>query len=430
MTPAARIAAAIDLYAQIADMRTPVAEALRDWGRKNRYAGAKDRSAIAAIVYDALRARASSAFLMGDDSARGVVLGALKQARGMGASEIAALFTGERHAPAPLTETERQRLETATLDGAPAHVAGDFPEWLASHFARAFGADAVVEGRALAGRAPVDLRVNSLKCSRDEALAELSHLDPQSTPFAPLGLRIAISAEGRGPALLAEPAYVKGEVEVQDESSQLAALLSLAAPGEQALDLCAGGGGKTLALAAAMQNKGQIFATDSDGRRLMPIFERLERAGVRNVQVRAPKGKTDILADLEARCDLVLVDAPCTGVGAWRRNPDAKWRMRPGALDQRIKDQDEVLARAARYVKPGGRLVYITCSLLVEENGDRVEAFLAANPGFTALDMAGVAAKAGLEALAARAQPRAIGLTLRPSQVGSDGFFVCVMQKA
>src|SRR5207245_1834377 len=158
-------------------------------------------------------------------------------------------------------------------------------------------------------------------------------------------------------------AFVKGWVELQDEGSQLASLLCGARAGEQVLDLCAGGGGKTLALAAEMENRGQIYATDMDGRRLMPIYLRLERANARNVQVRAPRGAADILADLQNRCDLVLIDAPCTGTGAWRRNPDAKWRIRPGALAERIKAQDALLARAAEYVKPGGRIVYVTCSV-------------------------------------------------------------------
>ena len=171
---------------------------------------------------------------------------------------------------------------------------------------------------------------------------------------------------------------MKGLVEVQDEGSQIAALLAEAKPGMQVLDLCAGAGGKTLALAASMDNHGQIYATDTDGRRLAPIFARLERSGARNVQVRAPKGQADVLADLEGRCDLVMIDAPCTGSGAWRRNPDAKWRIRPGALEQRMKDQDETLEAAVRFVKKGGRIVYVTCSVLRPENEDRIAAFLAA----------------------------------------------------
>lgn len=429
MTPAARLSAAIDILAAIGDLRVPVGEALKDWGRKNRYAGSKDRTAIASLMYDALRTRASSAWLMGEETPRATMLGALKVSRGMDAEAIARLCSGEKYAPPALTDHERARLETATLEGAPDHVRGDYPEWLGVHFARAFGADAVAEGRALASRAPVDLRVNLLKTTREKALEDLAHLDPVPTPFSPLGLRIAVSGDGRGPALSAEPTYVKGLVEVQDESSQLAALLAAPQAGEQVLDLCAGGGGKTLALASLMGNSGQIYATDSDGRRLMPIYERLERSGAHNVQVRAPKGQQDILKDLEGRCDLVLVDAPCTGVGTWRRNPDAKWRIRPGALEQRMKDQKAVLERAAKYVKPGGRLVYVTCSLLAEENGDRIAAFTGAHPEFAAIDMREAARGAGLEALAGQADFGAAGITLRPSKIGADGFFVCVMKR-
>ena len=164
---------------------------------------------------------------------------------------------------------------------------------------------------------------------------------------------------------------------MQDEGSQLAALLVSAKPGEQVIDLCAGAGGKTLALAAMMNNRGQIYATDLDKRRLAPIHSRLERAGVHNVQVRTPKGGQSLLADLDNRADLVLIDAPCTGIGAWRRNPDAKWRMRPGALELRMREQADLLDRAATLVKPGGRIAYVTCSLLTEENDDQVRAFLA-----------------------------------------------------
>jgi len=430
MTPAARLSAAIDILAGIADLRVPVGEALKDWGRRNRYAGAKDRTAIASLIYDALRTRASSAWIMGDEAPRAVMLGALKRARGLDVDAIASLCSGERYAPAPLSDDERARLDSASLDGAPDHVAGDYPEWLGPHFSRAFGGDAVAEGRALASRAPVDLRVNLLKTSREKALEELSHLDAKPTPFSPQGLRIAVSGDGRGPALSAEPAYVKGLVEVQDEASQLVALVAAPKAGEQVLDLCAGGGGKTLALASLMGNSGQIYATDSDGRRLMPIYERLERSGARNVQVRAPRGKNDVLADLESRCDLVLVDAPCTGVGTWRRNPDAKWRIRPGALEQRMKDQEAVLERAAAYVKPGGRLVYVTCSLLPEENEDRIAAFLAAHPEFSGADMKAALSSAGLQALVEAADFGAHGITLRPSKIGADGFFICLLNRS
>jgi 16S rRNA (cytosine967-C5)-methyltransferase len=216
---------------------------------------------------------------------------------------------------------------------------------------------------------------------------------------------------------------------VQDEGSQLAALLSAAGPRETVIDLCAGGGGKTLALAAQMENRGRLVATDSDLRRLAPIHARLARAGAVGVEVRTPRGASAPLDDLAGQVDLVLIDAPCTGIGAWRRNPDAKWRVRPGALEQRIKDQDEVLARAAPLVRQGGRIAYITCSLLAEENGDRVGAFLAARPEFAIMPvdemvrtLPGRGAEFGAAVLAT-----AQGLLMTPRRTGTDGFFVAIM---
>ena len=202
---------------------------------------------------------------------------------------------------------------------------------------------------ALATRAPVDLRVNTLKATARRCLPGSRICAPRQRPIPLPDCVCRLTSDGRGPSLSAEPAYIKGLVEIQDEGSQLAATLALARPGEQVLDLCAGAGGKTLALAAAMQNKGQIHASDRDGARLMRGFTRLERAGVRNVQLHAPRGDSNVLAALEGRCDLVFVDAPCTGTGTWRRNPDAKWRMRPGALAIRMAEQDRVLEEAARY---------------------------------------------------------------------------------
>ncbi len=428
MTPAAHISAAIEVLDDLVRRRRPAAETLKDWGVAHRFAGSKDRAAIASLVFDALRKRASAAFVMGDDTPRAIMLGALREARGLDAEAIASLCTGAGHAPAPLSDEERARLKTVSLDRAPDHVRGDYPEWLAARFEAAFGASAAAEGAALAARAPVDLRVNLLKCSREQALEKLAHLAPAPTPLSPIGLRIDVG-QARGPALTGETTYVKGLVELQDEASQIAALLCAASPGEQVLDLCAGGGGKALALAAQMHNRGQIYAHDWDGRRLAPIHERLERAGARNIQVRAPRGQADVLADLEARCDLVLIDAPCTGTGAWRRHPDAKWRLAPGALEVRLKEQRELLEKAARFVKPGGRLVYVTCSALRDENEDRVGAFLAANPNFAALSAVETAEKAGLPDLARFASPHGPGIRLSPATSGTDGFYVCVLAK-
>jgi 16S rRNA (cytosine967-C5)-methyltransferase len=430
MTPPARVAAAIEVLADTEDRRRPAADALKDWGLARRFAGSGDRAAIASLVYDALRRKASSAWIMGETSPRAELIGALKQLRGLGEDEIATLFSGEGHAPAALTDAERKRLNEGDLTDAPDHVRGDYPEWLSTAMAESCGGMEVEEGRALANRAPVDIRVNTLKWSRERALAGLAHLDAQPTPLSPVGVRVAIRPDGRGPALSAEPAYVKGLIEVQDEGSQLAALLSGAKPGLQVLDLCAGAGGKTLALAAMLENQGQVYATDTDGRRFAPLFARLDRSGARNVQARAPKGTRDILSDLVGRCDLVFVDAPCTGSGAWRRNPDTKWRVRPGALETRIKDQIEALENAVRFIKPGGHLVYATCSLLKAENEDRIAAFLAAHNDFLPLEAARWASVCNLPALAEFASPLGVGLRLSPLRSGTDAFYVAALTRS
>ena len=430
MTPAARLQAAIEVIAAIIDERRPAPDALKGWGQAHRFAGSGDRAAIGGLVYDALRRKASSAHLMGEDTPRAVVLGMLKRERGMDTDAIAALASGAQYAPAALSDDERKRLDTASLDGAPAHVIGDYPEWLDAAFAETFGEARADEGAALSSRAPLDLRVNTLKAGRDKALAMLEDLAPEPAPWSPFGLRIALAADAKAPPIHAEPAFIKGLVEVQDEGSQLAALFSGAKPGEQALDLCAGAGGKTLALAAMMENKGQLFATDDDKRRLAPIHDRLARSGARNVQVRTPKSIHTELDDLKGRMDLVLIDAPCTGTGAWRRNPDAKWRMRPGALEQRTKEQADILDRAVEFLKPGGRIVYITCSLLDAENGAQVRGFLARHDGFTALPGAEIAEAAGLaEGFARAAKLSADGILMTPRTTQTDGFFVSVIRR-
>jgi 16S rRNA (cytosine967-C5)-methyltransferase len=431
MTPGARLSAAIEVLAAIESERRPAADALKAWGLAHRFAGSGDRAAIAGLVYDALRRRASSAFLMANESPRAVALGMLKRERGLDVDAIARLADGARFAPAPLSEDERRRLESADLIGAPPHITGDYPEWLDAQFAQSFGDDRAEEGAALASRAPLDLRVNLLKAGREEAVGMLADLAPEPTRWSPSGLRITLAADAKAPPIHAEPAFLKGLVEVQDEGSQLAALFADAKPGEQVLDLCAGAGGKTLALAAAMQNKGQIFATDQDKRRLAPIHDRLKRSGARNVQVRAPKSVGSELNDLAGRMDTVLIDAPCTGTGAWRRNPDAKWRMRPGALEQRLKDQREVLDRAVPFLKPGGRIVYITCSVLDDENGGQVRAFLGRHPEFAAVPSSEIARPLGERAFLFNTAARlgSEGLLMTPRRTDTDGFFVSSLRR-
>jgi 16S rRNA (cytosine967-C5)-methyltransferase len=434
MTPGARLSAAIEVLADIEDRRRPAGDALKDWGLAHRFAGSGDRAAIGGLVFDALRRRNSAAHLMGASTPRAILFGALRLERGLSLGAIARLADGTRYSPPPPDHTEANALTAALRHDAPAHVSGDYPEWLDPYFAAVFGEERADEGAALSRRAPVDLRVNTLQGDRDTAAAALAHLHAVSTPWSPVGLRIALSAEAKSPPLHAEPAYIDGLIEIQDEGSQLAALLSGARPGETVIDLCAGGGGKTLALASLMGNSGRIVATDTDIRRLAPIHARIERAGVRNVEIRTPRGAAELLDDLAGAAELVLIDAPCTGIGAWRRNPDAKWRVRPGALEQRIKAQDAVLARAARLVKPGGRIAYITCSLLDEENGARIRGFVGRHPEFTV--MAADHVVDALDALGAAKVPfraavkiSAEGLLMTPRRTRTDGFFVAVLRR-
>jgi len=429
MTPAARLSAAIELIQTIEAQRVPAAQALKEWGSAHRFAGSGDRAAIAGLVWDVLRRRASSAWLMDDDTPRSRVLGMLKLERGMDVTVIAALCDGGRFAPEPLREAERNALISRSLEGAPAPVAGDYPEWLDPYLAQAFGEDRVAEAAAMARRAPLDLRVNTLKARREKVLASLAHIGAVPAPWSPVGLRIELAADARNVGVHAEEDFIKGLVEVQDEGSQLAALFAAAKPGEQVIDLCAGAGGKTLALAAMMQGKGRLIATDDDKRQLAPIHERLSRAGVHNAEVRTPKGEADPLADIKASADLLVIDAPCSGTGTWRRNPDAKWRMRPGALEVRLKDQAEVLDRAAALVKPGGRIAYITCSVLVPENGEQVRAFVERHGEFSVRPPAETVAVLGdkAEPFAKAALQTPEGWLMTPRRTGTDGFFVSIM---
>jgi 16S rRNA (cytosine967-C5)-methyltransferase len=366
---------------------------------------------------------------MDSDTPRAIVLGAAPRALGLAPAAVAASADGSPHAIGPLSESEQAGLLRQLPAGAPVSVRGDFPDWLEASFERAFGAEAAGEGAALASRAPVDLRVNGLKADRDKALRALARFSPIHTPYSPVGIRLpAPEGAGRQPNVEAEAGHGKGWYEVQDEGSQLAALMGEATPRKQVLDLCAGGGGKTLAFAATMRNTGQVYAYDDDPQRLRPIFERLKRAGVRNAQVMTA-GDTAALQALGARFDVAFIDAPCTGTGAWRRRPDAKWRLKPANLAQRLEEQRALLDLAAPLTKPGGRLVYVTCSVLAEENGDQVARFVARHPEFSTMPWREAwAAGVGGEPPGSACGDAALLLT--PARHGTDGFFVAVLQRA
>lgn len=423
-----RLSAAIEVLAAMREQHRPAAEALKDWGRAHRFAGAGDRSTIATLVHDALRRRNSFAHHMNDDSPRALVLAAARFTGGLTAEEVAQAV-GWEHGPGVLTPHEAERLASPLSTDVPAWVAGDFPEWLAPSFEAAFGVQAAAEGAALAMRAPVDLRANTLKVSRDKVLAVLSKFGAVEGPLSPWCVRIPAPAAGeRSPPVEAEPSFGRGWFEVQDAASQVAALLSGAEPGQQVADICAGAGGKTLALAALMRNKGQIFAHDDDRHRLRPIVERLGRAGARNVQV-IPADEGSRLDALAHRLDVVFVDAPCSGSGAWRRKPDAKWRFSEKHLALRLENQRAVLDKGAGLVKPGGRLVYVTCSVLPQENGAQVQAFIERTPGFAIKPFTEV-----WQTAIGTTPPESAGgpdgtLTLTPARHGADGFFVAILER-
>lgn len=435
MRDGGRVAAAIEVLDAVLTRHQPVKDALRDWGKTHRFAGSGDRAWISGLVLDALRRRASIRDAMSEDTPRALALGALGFAWGLSGEEIAEMFEGDEHAPDAPTAAERGGL-LQTRDDAPLNVAADIPDWLEPSFSRAYGADAAAEGQAMAGRAPVDLRVNALKSDAERAFnavsAKLKTVERSDLTLD--GLRIPeTDPRAKAPGADAIPAYGKGWVEVQDIGSQLAALAAGEIVGGQVLDYCAGAGGKTLALSALMENTGQLYAWDYDGRRLKAIWPRLKRAGARNVQVRDGK-EAETLGDLEGKLDCVFIDAPCSGSGTWRRRPDSKWKLKPEALKRRQAEQDDVLSKAWRFVKPGGRLVYVTCSVLPEENEDRVAAFLEGREDFTpvpasqAMAASGRLAEGAAERLA-QLEGRFGAIQLTPRRTGTDGFYVCVLER-
>jgi 16S rRNA (cytosine967-C5)-methyltransferase len=428
MRPGGRASAAIEVLNEIQTRHRPAPDALRDWGKSHRFAGAGDRSAIGNLVFDALRRRASLSHQMGSDDPRALVLGAMRLVWRLPLDRIDELAEAE-HGPGALTGEERARLASPPDSEAPPWVAGDYPQWLDLALTRVFSDRRAEEGAALADRAPVDLRANTLKTTPAKLQGALAKYCPEPGAYSTECIRLPMpAADGRNPNVEAEPAHGKGWFEVQDQGSQVAALLSAAQENEQVADLCAGAGGKTLALAAMMGNKGQIHAHDADRHRLRPIFERLKRAGARNVQI-IPSDEPERLRTLRGKLDMVLLDAPCSGSGAWRRKPDAKWRLKPEALDRRIQEQRQILASGAELLRPGGRLHYITCSLLPEENTDQVEAFLASHPDFEAMPYAERWRGRLQGEPPASADGRTTSLLLTPLDHKTDGFFIATLRR-
>ena len=417
-----RLQAAIEVLTDIETRHRPVPEALKDWGLSHRFAGSGDRAAISNLVHDALRMKLSHAFIMDGDRPADLAIATLLRQWNLSPEELTASFDGDKFAPEiPSTESLVACLARDLAEAEP-HVRADIPEWLAPSFERAFGNDWEAEAQAMTARPPLDLRVNTLATDRDQVLEAFAEQGAHATRLAPNGIRIE-AGEGarRQIAATSEVSFARGWFEIQDEGSQLAAALASVYPGEKVLDYCAGGGGKSLAFAAMMNNEGSINAYDADRRRLAPMVERIRRAGAEIIHI---KERASNLAGLEGRMDRVLIDAPCTGTGTWRRRPDAKWRISEKNIADRTADQDKVLDDASIYVRPGGELAYVTCSLLPEENTDRVKAFLQRHPEFETISLKERwrSAVADADAPVPYADQN-LGVVLSPRRTGTDGFY-------
>ena len=429
MTPGARAAASTELL-QIIDSGTtePADRLIGGWFRRRRYAGGGDRAAISRVVYTVLRRRAQIDWWLARAGcpveARSRVLAALLLGERWNAAELAVAFDGGTYRPPPLAGCESElaeRLSGQEFDHAdqPRPVRGNYPEWLDAPLEAALGDALEAEVAALGGEAPVDLRVNTLRGGRDEAVSALAAdgIAAAPTPLSPVGLRL----EKRTP-LAGTRAFKDGLVELQDEASQIVALMTDARPGQRVADYCAGAGGKTLALAAAMENSGLLVACDTSRSRLARSAPRLARAGVTIAEQYLLGGPDDSGA---GEFDRVLVDAPCTGTGTWRRNPAAKWRIAPADLERAVAEQTSILAAAARLVAPGGRLVYAVCSVLAEEGETIITNFIQMHTVFEPVP-AGQIWRKTVGSGFPGADP---WLRLLPGRDGTDGFFTAIVRR-
>jgi 16S rRNA (cytosine967-C5)-methyltransferase len=433
VTPAARLQAAIEILDAIETERIPADRVAGAYTRARRYIGAKDRAAVLDLVYAVLRRRAQldwwlARMLAGAPTNAGRIAVCLLLERGHAPEQLRQDFAGARHGPAlPAGAIERLARGLAGQELAhgdqPFDVRANVPGWILPALTERFGQAIEAELVALNRPAGLDLRVNALKATREEAIRALAleGIEARPTPYSSWGLRVS----GR-PRLAQGDAFARGLVEVQDEGSQLAAMLVDARPGMRVCDLCAGAGGKTLALAAAMANKGHIVACEVSDRRLEGATTRLRRAGAFNVELKSLGGERDPwIKRHKESFDRVLVDAPCTGTGTWRRNPDARWSLTQGDIDELAIVQASILESAWRLVRPGGRLIYATCSLLHRENEQQVDRFLLSHKEFGATPVN--------EVWAAVSPVRPIGdgpyLALSPARHGTDGFFVAVLTR-
>jgi 16S rRNA (cytosine967-C5)-methyltransferase len=412
----AQLGAIVDALTVILPARAPADAQLRTFFREHKHLGQRDRALVADTVYAALRRRRMLEHVTPTASPREIALATLVKLQGVGLAQIeSALKPGEK---AWLAE-----LKARDLGELPFELRADLPDWVIERLRPRIGDQELLAlARGLQDAAPLDLRVNTLKAPRGAVLDRLDYDEIEAAPtrYAPNGVRV------RGkPALNQHPMFLDGAVEVQDEGSQLLGLLVEPRRGEMVVDFCAGAGGKTLQMGAAMNSTGRLYAFDVSDKRLDNLAPRLKRSGLSNVFPQRISGENDAkVKRLRGKIDRVLVDAPCTGLGTLRRNPDLKTRQTAEGLAELNAKQRAILAAAAALVKPGGRLVYGTCSLLAEENEAIVEEFLAAHPEFRRVPAAAILERQGVKVPGAGEY-----LHLYPHVHDTDGFFAAVMER-
>ncbi len=427
MGPSARLSAVQELMTPLCKGPDflPIDQSLSNYFRNRRFIGSKDRRFIRETLYIVLHCLQALRFALEagqqKTDARMMLLVFLKINNALGDD----LFTEGKYGLPPLTPDEVKFLNGfKASQEAPPWVAGNCPAWLYEKFEERFGKSAGKELAALNERAPVDIRINLIKTTKELLQDGLKDLGFSPVRFSPVGFR----SEKQVP-LDQSPLYLKGLIEFQDEGSQLAALILGAKPGDEIVDLCAGAGGKTLALAAAADNKAKIYAFDIVPQKISTLMTRIKRAGVKNCQAaHIPEngpGRDEEIVPMMGQMDKVLLDVPCSGTGVWRRSPDARLRLTKEKLVGYKKSQANLLEEGAALLKPGGKLTYVTCSLLKEENEDQIEAFLGNHPDWKLTDykenLAGKIPESG------STMPGALLLT--PNQHGTDGFFVAKLQK-
>jgi 16S rRNA (cytosine967-C5)-methyltransferase len=437
MTPGARIQAAIELIDQVlaawqSQRRIPADKLLENYFKSHRYIGSKDRGAVSELVYWVLRHKAALEWWLERENqryhGRSFVFAAIVLRKDYNPQTIQSVPKDSQFSPPPFNPDELRMIESLVRydiehPEMPDYVRLNFPAWMDTLLHDSFGPSLDKALHALNEQAPTDLRVNTLKTTREELIAKLNEegFMCSAGDRSPVSIRL----EKRGPIFTSE-CFKKGHFEVQDEGSQMVALLADAQPGQRVVDFCAGAGGKTLAMAASMQNKGRIMAWDTSEKRLGQMPVRLRRAGVDNVQPHIIESEQDAFIKRHKNtADRVLVDAPCSGTGTWRRNPDLKWRFTQTDLDEVTAIQQSILQSAARLVKPGGRLIYATCSILKNENERQIEQFLKTVNNFKVV----CAQKVWDKNCATSGTDEVSYLSLTPHEDGVDGFFAAVLER-